>query len=70
MNKYQRSGKNVITGTLNRENREEKQVIKKSETKQKVQTDRGNEKKAQGKFLYQVSYQGLNFKTECNKLGF
>lgn len=46
MNKYQRSGKNVITGTLNRENREEKQVIKKSKTKQKVQTDRGNEKKA------------------------
>lgn len=60
----------IITGTLNRDNTEEKQVIKKQKKNQKVQTDKANEKKAGGKFLHQVFYQGLSFKNKCNKLGF
>lgn len=61
----------IITGTLNRDNTEKKQVIKKAKKKtQKVQTDKANEKKAGGKFLHQVFYQDLSFKNKCNKLGF
>lgn len=40
MNKYQRSGKNMITGTLNRENGEEK-VIKKKQNKTKSANRQG-----------------------------